>query len=583
MVIAVTGASGLVGSALSAFLTTGGHRVIRLVRRPARNALERQWNPRRPAPDLLSGVDAVVHLAGASIAGRFTDGHKAADPRQPHRADAQARRGGRRTGRRRTRRPSSARRRSAIYGFDRGDAVLCEDSVRGDGFLADVVADWEAATGAGCRGGAAGGQRAHRNRAVGARWHAAADAPAVRGRAGRPARQRRAVAVLDRPRRPARRLLPRAVRRSSDRARQRRRAGTGAQRRLHQGARRSAAPSGGGARAVARVRGCCWGSRAHASSPRPTSGWCRPSSRRWVTGSGTSTITDALAHELGTRLTRHMRQEAAHQAADSVAASSVSSVVRSRNSSWLSPTPTTSPSRSSASHSSSSVAVDLGVELQRQRAAEHERLRRVRGPCDLGGARRQRPPVEMPLEPRPAGHHARRASLSTSYQPISGVGRPRHRTAERLGERAGRRSTRRAARPRRRRRRAPSASRRPPRCWRSASSYTGQRAPERDDHVVAGGIGERHVAGGVVDPFGGHHLEGVDVEAAFGERLAQQGLGREMLVVDEQNLAAPRPTLFRWRHGRGIVGGEFGARSCGTACRPRCGNCPGRRTPRVRR
>ena len=42
--------------------------------------------------------------------------------------------------------PSSAPRRSVIYGFDRGDALLCEESVRGDGFLADVVADWEAAT-----------------------------------------------------------------------------------------------------------------------------------------------------------------------------------------------------------------------------------------------------------------------------------------------------------------------------------------------------------------------------------------------------------------------------------------------------
>ena len=33
-----------------------------------------------------------------------------------------------------------------VYGYDRGDALLCEDSARGDGFLADVVADWEAAT-----------------------------------------------------------------------------------------------------------------------------------------------------------------------------------------------------------------------------------------------------------------------------------------------------------------------------------------------------------------------------------------------------------------------------------------------------
>ena len=144
MVIAVTGASGLVGSALSAFLSTGGHRVIRLVQRPARNAFERQWDPARPAADLLTGLDAVVHLAGASIAGRFTDRHKAAirDSRiEPTRrlADAAvlADEG-----------PATFVSASAIgyYGFDRGDALLCEESVRGDGFLADVVADWEAAT-----------------------------------------------------------------------------------------------------------------------------------------------------------------------------------------------------------------------------------------------------------------------------------------------------------------------------------------------------------------------------------------------------------------------------------------------------
>jgi uncharacterized protein len=144
MVVAVSGASGLVGSALSAFLSTGGHRVIRLVRRPPGNALERQWNPDRPAADLLSGVDAVVHLAGASIAGRFTDCHKAAirDSRvEPTRrladAAALADEG-----------PAAFVSASAIgyYGFDRGDALLGEESVRGDGFLADVVADWEAAT-----------------------------------------------------------------------------------------------------------------------------------------------------------------------------------------------------------------------------------------------------------------------------------------------------------------------------------------------------------------------------------------------------------------------------------------------------
>ena len=63
--VAVTGSSGLVGSALNAFLSTGGHRVIRLVRHAATDTNERQWNPADPDPDLLAGVDAVVHLAGA--------------------------------------------------------------------------------------------------------------------------------------------------------------------------------------------------------------------------------------------------------------------------------------------------------------------------------------------------------------------------------------------------------------------------------------------------------------------------------------------------------------------------------------
>jgi uncharacterized protein len=144
LVVAVSGASGLIGSALSAFLTTGGHRVIRLVRRAAQGEDERQWVPEQPAPELLAGVDAVVHLAGTSIAGRFTKGHKAAirDSRVgPTRllADAAANSAGG---------PGVFVSASAIgfYGFDRGDAPLCEESARGEGFLADVVADWEAAT-----------------------------------------------------------------------------------------------------------------------------------------------------------------------------------------------------------------------------------------------------------------------------------------------------------------------------------------------------------------------------------------------------------------------------------------------------
>ncbi|TQM29878.1 NAD-dependent epimerase/dehydratase family protein [Nocardia bhagyanarayanae] len=55
--IAVTGASGLVGTALCAFLSTGGHRVLRLVRHPARTPGERRWNP---APGLPRCVDSRV-------------------------------------------------------------------------------------------------------------------------------------------------------------------------------------------------------------------------------------------------------------------------------------------------------------------------------------------------------------------------------------------------------------------------------------------------------------------------------------------------------------------------------------------
>ncbi|MEU0313495.1 TIGR01777 family oxidoreductase [Nocardioides sp. NPDC006273] len=141
LTIAVTGSSGTVGQALVPFLTTGGHRVIRLVRGTPKGPDERRWDPSAPAPDLLEGVDAIVHLAGASIAGRFTAAHKAAirDSRiEPTRrlAEAAARSGVR------TFVGASA---IGIYGADRGAEMLTESSARGTGFLADVVADWESA------------------------------------------------------------------------------------------------------------------------------------------------------------------------------------------------------------------------------------------------------------------------------------------------------------------------------------------------------------------------------------------------------------------------------------------------------
>ncbi|MFN8072726.1 MAG: TIGR01777 family oxidoreductase [Mycobacterium sp.] len=151
LVVAMTGASGLVGAALSAFLSTGGHRVIRLVRRDPANPGERRWDPDNPAADLLAGVDVVVHLAGESIAGRFTAAHRRAirDSRiEPTRRLAEVAAA--------TPGLGAFVSASAIgfYGYDRGEEILDENSSRGDGFLADVVADWEDAAAPAAGGGA---------------------------------------------------------------------------------------------------------------------------------------------------------------------------------------------------------------------------------------------------------------------------------------------------------------------------------------------------------------------------------------------------------------------------------------------
>lgn len=142
--VAVTGSSGLVGTALTAFLSTGGHRVIRLVRRQARGEGERRWDPDSPTADLLDDVDVVAHLAGASILGRFTGTHRAVvrgsriDPTRRLAECAAAARNG----------PTAFVCASAIgvYGYNRGDELLTESASYGSGFLAGVVAEWEAAT-----------------------------------------------------------------------------------------------------------------------------------------------------------------------------------------------------------------------------------------------------------------------------------------------------------------------------------------------------------------------------------------------------------------------------------------------------
>lgn len=142
LTVAVTGSNGMIGGALSALLSTGGHRVIKLVRKPTDvDTLEQRiWDPADPAPDLFTDVDAVVHLAGAPILGRFTEAHKR-DVREsrvgPTKRLAEA--------------ADAAGVRTFVsgsaigyYGADRGDEELTEQSERGSGFLADVVADWEA-------------------------------------------------------------------------------------------------------------------------------------------------------------------------------------------------------------------------------------------------------------------------------------------------------------------------------------------------------------------------------------------------------------------------------------------------------
>ena len=177
LTVAVTGASGLVGSALCALLTTGGHRVIRLVRRAARDPDERQWDPQRPSPELFTGVDAVVHLAGASIAGRFNAAHKAdiRDSRiEPTRRLAEAAARAHRDGGG----PAVFVCASAIgfYGSDRGDEMLDEDSGP-----ARVSRRCGIGLGgcnrAGRRRGPAGGACPYRNRAGRARRDPAIAAP----------------------------------------------------------------------------------------------------------------------------------------------------------------------------------------------------------------------------------------------------------------------------------------------------------------------------------------------------------------------------------------------------------------------
>jgi hypothetical protein len=149
--ILVSGVSGPIGAALLPSLKTGGYEVTRLVRGAASRDAQISWNPAKPiAPDMVSGFDAVIHLAGESIVGRWTKTKKAKirDSRVDGTTNltealAQAKR-----------KPEVFVCSSAIgYYGDRGNEVLNERSKPGTGFLADVCRDWEAATQAAAQAG----------------------------------------------------------------------------------------------------------------------------------------------------------------------------------------------------------------------------------------------------------------------------------------------------------------------------------------------------------------------------------------------------------------------------------------------
>ncbi len=147
----VTGSSGLVGTALTALLSSGGQRVCRLVRGPTRfpetpGHTTASWDPERGQldPESVSGHDVVIHLAGANIAaGRWTPERKRKirDSRVDG-TELLARALAAAPSRPRVLVSASA---TGFYG-DRGDMQLDEGTAGGSGFLADVGRAWEDAT-----------------------------------------------------------------------------------------------------------------------------------------------------------------------------------------------------------------------------------------------------------------------------------------------------------------------------------------------------------------------------------------------------------------------------------------------------
>lgn len=145
--ILISGGSGMIGSALIPTLKAGGAQIVRLARAGASSRSDGQnipWDPSHTiSPETISGFSAVIHLAGESIVGRWTEAKKTRirDSRIPpttHLAQALAQA---------KEKPGVFICASAIgYYGNRGDEVLNEESTAGTGFAAGLARQWEAAT-----------------------------------------------------------------------------------------------------------------------------------------------------------------------------------------------------------------------------------------------------------------------------------------------------------------------------------------------------------------------------------------------------------------------------------------------------
>jgi uncharacterized protein len=155
MKIAISGASGLIGSALVADLASTGHQIIRLVRSAPRSDGELAWDPMATAGDLdpaaLSDVDAVVHLSGAPVADKRWTAARKAELRSSRITSTRALVAAMAAA---DPSPGVLICGSAVgYYGETGDKITDESSPAGTGFLADLVQDWESAAEGAARSG----------------------------------------------------------------------------------------------------------------------------------------------------------------------------------------------------------------------------------------------------------------------------------------------------------------------------------------------------------------------------------------------------------------------------------------------